>query len=84
MSAYRFMRNFLRLFYTSSMQRKNIIRPIFITDFIVAAVLLLGMGLLYELAIVKLHKPWQRIAIAVTLVVLFALIWAQLAVGIFS
>ncbi len=53
-------------------------------DFLVAGALLFGTGLLCELAIRKINKMKYRIAICVVLLVVFLLIWAELAVGIFG
>ncbi|MFV5689408.1 hypothetical protein ACM55M_12375 [Flavobacterium sp. ZT3R25] len=53
-------------------------------DFIVAAVLLLGTGLMCELVMRKVNKIEHRIAICIVLLVLFVLIWLELAVGIFG
>lgn len=55
-----------------------------IGDFIVAGVLLLGTGLLFNLIIRKVKKPKYRIAIYIVLLVLLFLFWAELAVGIFG
>lgn len=55
-----------------------------LTDFIIAAVLLLSAGLLYEYMATKLHKTWQRIAVALAIAAILTLIWVQLAVGIFD
>lgn len=52
-------------------------------DFVVAAALLLGTGLLCELALRKINKPRYRIAICAAILALLLLIWAELAVGIF-
>jgi peptidoglycan/LPS O-acetylase OafA/YrhL len=51
-------------------------------DFIVAAVLLLGTGLICDLVIRKVNKTKFRIAICVALFAMLLLIWAELAVGI--
>ncbi len=53
-------------------------------DFIIAGALLLGIGLMCELAIRKVDKIKYRIAICLALLVLLLLIWAELAVGIFG
>ncbi|MNE26945.1 hypothetical protein D3C80_1203350 [compost metagenome] len=53
-------------------------------DFIVAGVLLLGTGLMCELVMRKVSKISLRIAVCVTLLAIFLLIWAELAVGIFG
>ncbi len=55
-----------------------------IFDFFVAAILLLGTGLMFELAIRKINKIKFRIAACVVLLVALLLIWAELAVGIFG
>ena len=51
-------------------------------DFIVAAVLLLGTGLMFEFLLRKVKTIKFKIAISATLLILFFLIWAKLAVGI--
>jgi len=51
-------------------------------DFVVAAVLLLGTGLICDLVIRKVNKPKFRIALCVAILVMLLLIWAELAVGI--
>lgn len=53
-------------------------------DFIIAGVLLIGTGLLLEIAIRKTKQTKYRVAIIVALLLLFLLIWAELAVGIFG
>ncbi len=53
-------------------------------DFIIAGALLLGTGLMCELAIRKVDKIKYRIAICLAILVLLLLIWAELAVGIFG
>ena len=53
-------------------------------DFVVAGVLLLGTGLLCELAIRKVKKPEYRFAICAGLLLVLLLTWIELAVGIFS
>lgn len=54
------------------------------SDFIVAAVLLLGTGLACELVLRKVKKREQRIALCAVILVILFLIWAELAVGIFG
>jgi len=54
-----------------------------ITDFIAAAVLLLGTGLLCELVLRKVKKTSYRVAICAALLLLLLLTWIELAVGIF-
>jgi peptidoglycan/LPS O-acetylase OafA/YrhL len=53
-------------------------------DFIAAAVLLFGTGLLCEFVLQKVKKIEYRIAICAALLILLLLIWAELAVGIFG
>jgi len=52
-------------------------------DFVIAGILLLGTGILCELAIRKINKSKYRIAACAGILVLLLLIWAELAVGIF-
>lgn len=53
-------------------------------DFVVAGVLLMGTGFLLDLIIRKTNKISYRIALIVMLLIVFLLIWAELAVGIFG
>ena len=53
-------------------------------DFAVAGILLLVAGLLFDLVIRKVNNSEYRIIIYVVIVVVFLLIWAELAVGIFG
>ncbi len=53
-------------------------------DFVIAGVLLLGTGLMLELIMRKVKKRNSRIAICMILMVLFFLILAELAVGVFE
>lgn len=53
-------------------------------DFVIAAILLGGTGLLCELVIRKVKNRNYRIAICAVLFVVLLLIWAELAVGIFG
>jgi len=53
-------------------------------DFVVAGALLLATGLLAEVVIVKIKKPKYQIAMCTALLIVFFLIWAELAVGIFG
>jgi hypothetical protein len=53
-------------------------------DFVVAGVLLLGTGLLWELVIRKVRTIKYRIALCVALLVMLLLVWAELAVGVFG
>jgi hypothetical protein len=53
-------------------------------DFVVAGVLLLGTGLMYELTLRKINNINYRIVVYVVILVVFLLTWAELAVGIFG
>jgi len=55
-----------------------------LADFIVGGVLLLGTGLMCELAIRKISQIKYRIAVCVGILLALILIWAELAVGIFG
>ena len=55
-----------------------------ILDFVVMGILLLSIGFICELTIRKVNKIKHRIAICITILVVFLLIWAELAVGIFG
>ena len=53
-------------------------------DFVIAGVLLLVTGLIFDLVIRKVKNIKYRIAILIILLVGLFLIWAELAVGIFG
>ena len=53
-------------------------------DFIVAGVLLLGTGLIFELVMRKVTKIQHRIALCIAILAAFLIVWAELAVGIFG
>jgi len=53
-------------------------------DFLVAGFLLFGTGLVLELILRKVKTIRQRIILCVVLFIALALIWAELAVGIFG
>lgn len=53
-------------------------------DFIVMGILLLSTGLVCELTLRVVKKNEHRIALLVGIVIVFLLIWAELAVGIFG
>lgn len=55
-----------------------------LSDFIAAAILLLGTGLLCELVLRKVTKVKLRFALCAALLVLLLLTWAELAVGVFG
>jgi peptidoglycan/LPS O-acetylase OafA/YrhL len=53
-------------------------------DFIIMGILLFGTGLLCELVLRKVHGTWSRVILCLTIIGVFLLIWAELAVGIFG
>jgi len=53
-----------------------------LSDFIVAGMLLSGAGLLFDLVIRKVNKSEYRTIVYVVIVIVFLLVWAELAVGI--
>jgi len=53
-------------------------------DFVVAAVLLFGAGLMCELVLRIVKATGSRIAICVGILLVFALVWIELAVGLFG
>lgn len=53
-------------------------------DFIVAGVLLFGTGLVCEFVLRTVTKKGYRIALCAVILVALALIWIELAVGIFG
>ena len=55
-----------------------------LSDFIVAAALLFGTGLIIEFVLRKVKKKEHRILLSLIIVALLILIWAELAVGIFG
>ena len=55
-----------------------------LADFVVAGALLLGTGLSCELVLRKVKKTQYRIAICAAILLALALIWIELAVGIFG
>ena len=55
-----------------------------IFDFMVAGVLLLTTGLAIELVLRKVKKVNMRIVISIIILLMFILLWAELAVGIFG
>ena len=55
-----------------------------IGDFIVMGILLLSAGLAYELLAKKMSTTTQRVAVGMAIGILFLIIWAELAVGIFG
>ena len=55
-----------------------------LSDFIAAGVLLLGTGLLCELVLRLVKQTRYRIVLIAILLVVLALIWIELAVGLFE
>ena len=55
-----------------------------IGDFIVMGVLLFSTGLAYELIAKKISNTAYRVAVVIAIGIVFLLIWAELAVGIFG
>ncbi|HSL88381.1 MAG TPA: hypothetical protein VK870_03680 [Ignavibacteriaceae bacterium] len=53
-------------------------------DFVVMGILLLGTGLLMELVFRKVTIVSHRIVLILTILFIYLLIWAELAVGIFG
>jgi len=53
-------------------------------DFVVMGILLFGTGLMYELVMRKVKRTSYRLALVGTILIVFLLIWAELAVGIFG
>lgn len=53
-----------------------------LSDFVIAGVLLFGAGLLLDMALRKAGK--YRLAAAAAITFAFLLLWAELAVGIFT
>ena len=55
-----------------------------IGDFVVMGILLFSAGLAYELLTQKISSTAYRVAVGIAIGILFLLIWAELAVGIFG
>ncbi len=55
-----------------------------LSDFVVAGVLLLGTGILIDLALQKLKTSRFKIVLILLILFVFLLIWMELAVGIFG
>lgn len=53
------------------------------SDFVIAGIVLLVTGLIYELIVGKIKNVNHRLAAAALLVLAFLYVWAELAVGIF-
>lgn len=55
-----------------------------LSDFVVMSLLLSGTGLLCEFTLRKVKTTKNRIIICLIIILIFILIWAELAVGIFG
>jgi hypothetical protein len=55
-----------------------------LSDFVIMGILLLGTGLICEFVMRKVKKTEKRIAVIAIILIVFFLIWAELAVGIFG
>ena len=53
-------------------------------DFLVMGMLLFGVGLMFEFVLRKVPHRDNRIALIAIILIVFLLIWAELAVGIFG
>ena len=53
-------------------------------DFIVAGTLLLGFSLLLDFALRQSKRSRYRVLITISILILFLLLWAELAVGLFG
>lgn len=53
-------------------------------DFIVAGTLLLGTSLVIEFTMRKLQKDTSRVMVLAGVLILFLLVWVELAVGVFG
>ena len=53
-------------------------------DFVIMGALLFGTGLIIEFATRKLANPTHKVIVIVAVLVVFLLIWSELAVGIFG
>lgn len=53
-------------------------------DFIIASILLSSLGLGFEFVLRKFKKRNQRLILFASLLIFFALIWIELAVGLFG
>jgi hypothetical protein len=53
-------------------------------DFLVAGALLLGAGLTFEFFVRRRSSPAYRLAIGLAIAAVLALVWVELAVGVFG
>lgn len=55
-----------------------------LSDFLAAGILLLGTGLICEFALRKIKETKYRILACIIVILLFLVVWIELAVGIFG
>lgn len=55
-----------------------------LVDFVVAGLLLFGTGFTLDIIVRKVNRSEYRIVLYVLLLLVFLLVWAELAVGIFG
>lgn len=55
-----------------------------ISDFVIMGILLSGTGFLFELVLRKVNTSRGRVMLCATVLLVFLLIWVELAVGIFG
>jgi ABC-type cobalt transport system substrate-binding protein len=55
-----------------------------LADFIIAGILLVGTGLLIEVSLRKIKHANYRFLVILVILIVFLLVWAELAVGIFG
>lgn len=53
-------------------------------DFVIMGILLSGVGLLLEFTIRKSKNNKQRLLFCAAIIILFLMVWAELAVGVFG
>lgn len=58
--------------------------PWSVFDFVVAGILLLGTGLVFELVMRTVKRTKHRIAACAVILASFLLVWVEIAVGIFG
>ena len=58
--------------------------PWSLSDFVIMGILIFGAGSAFVLVTRTINNPDRRIAIGIVTFIIFALIWAELAVGIFN
>lgn len=55
-----------------------------VVDFIIGGLMLFGLGMLLQFLMSKLNGKKYRVFVIIGVVVIFLLIWVELAVGIFN